>query len=76
MHKLFHRFSRKDNINILRRELALAHTCIALLALIIIALLSIVDGINGSLITIIDTLLGIVAIISISIVFYIVKTRK
>jgi hypothetical protein len=80
MHKLFHRFSRKDNVKVLRRELALAHTCITLLSLGMIAVLSALydqaDGLNQGLMIVVDTLLVIVALVSASIVAYILKTKK
>jgi len=80
MHKLFHRFGRKDNVKILRRELAFAHTCIVLLAVGMIAILFAfyerAGEFNRGLIMTVDVLLGIVILISASIVVYIVKNKK
>ncbi|MDB5176767.1 MAG: hypothetical protein JWN75_435 [Candidatus Saccharibacteria bacterium] len=80
MHKLFHRFGRKDNVKILRRELAFAHTCITLLAIGMIVILSAlydqIDGLNQALVITVDVLLAVVALISVSIVGYILKSKK
>ena len=79
MHKLFGRFRHK-NEKILQRELMFAHTCVALLSLALISVLSTVygtvDDVNQTLVVIVNILLAIVTLISVSIVIYIKKYGK
>ncbi|MDB5183957.1 MAG: hypothetical protein JWO07_638 [Candidatus Saccharibacteria bacterium] len=79
MHKLFARFRHK-NEKVLRRELALAHMCIALLSLAMVAVLSTVydtiDDTSRVLVVVVNVLLVFVALISASIVYYINRYGK
>ena len=79
MHKLFHRFSKKD-VKILKRELALAHIVIALLALGMLGLLSVIDmsaeGYVRGLIDAASALLILVVLGSALIATYIFRLKK